>query len=338
MPAEWEPHERTWMAFPPPNETFGPPGSGSLARAGTAWATVANVLARYEPVSLFVDPGQLEIAAGLLAAGVTVVPRVLDDAWVRDSGPTFTIEGDGTLGAVDWIFNGWGAQDWACWDADADLAADAATRAGAAIRRSALTNEGGGLHVDGQGTVLLTDTVQLDPDRNPGWSRQRVETEIHTQLGTSHAIWLPRGLSRDYAAFGTRGHVDIVASFVRPGVVAAHSQPDPEHPDHEVTREIVALLRASSDVTGHPLEVVEIAAPSVLEVDGGPCDYSYLNHYVGNGVVVVGTFDDPRDAAALGLLARLYPGRRIEAVDGRPLFANGGGVHCITQQQPALRR
>ena len=336
MPAEWDRHERTWMAFPPANETFGEQGSASLDRARVAWADVASTIARYEPVTLVADVGHGRSARDLVHGGVTVLERPLDDAWMRDAGPTFTIEADGTLGAVDWVFNGWGGQSWAAWDRDAELGRFVADRAGGRARRSALTNEGGGFHVDGEGTVLLTETVQLDPGRNPGWTHAQVEAEIHAQLGTARAIWVPRGLTRDYGEFGTRGHIDIVASFVRPGVVAAHRQLDPAHPDFEVTCEIIALLRGSTDAAGRALEVVEIPAPAVLEVDGEPVDYSYLNHYVGNGVVVVGTFDDPHDETAIELLARLYPGRAIESADGRTIFGYGGGVHCITQQQPAV--
>ncbi|MCM3921850.1 agmatine deiminase family protein [Frankia sp. AiPs1] len=358
MPAEWERHARTWMAFPPPNDTFGPEGSAELATARAAWARVATTISRHELVTLIAGPGQGAIAARQVPPAVTVIELALDDAWMRDSGPTFTIDGSGSgsgsadgdgsgdssgdsdarLGAVDWVFNGWGAQDWASWDADRLLATAVAARAGAAVRHSALTNEGGGIAVDGAGTVLLTETVQLDPARNPGWDRTRVEAELHTQLGTTRAIWLPRGVARDYDRFGTRGHVDVVAAFVRPGLVAVHSQPDPAHPDHETTRELAALLRASRDAAGRPLEVVQIAAPTVLEVDGGPAGYSYLNYYVANGLVVAGVFDDPRDADALDLLARLYPTRRVEPVDARPIFAHGGGVHCITQQEPQVIR
>ncbi len=339
MPAEWEPHARTWMAFPPPNDTFGPEDSDTLVAARRAWADVAATIGRYEPVPLITGPGLRAAALAALdgASGVRVLERPLDDAWVRDTGPTFTVEADGTLSAVDWTFNGWGGQHWAHWDNDAMLGADIAEQAGAPARPSTLTNEGGGIHVDGQGTVLLTRTVQLDPGRNPAWTAEQVEAEIHRQLGTRHAIWVPRGLTRDYDEFGTRGHIDVVATFVRPGVVAAHSQRDSTHPDWEVTREIIALLRASTDATGRPLDVVEVPAPQVLEDDCGPVDYSYINHYVGNGFVVVGTFADPQDEAALDLLVRLYPGRTVETVDGRTIFAYGGGVHCITQQQPATR-
>lgn len=335
MPAEWEPHERTWMAFPPPNVTFGEEGSPSLAEARIAWANVATAIARYEPVTLVTAIGQRATATSLVGPNVTILERTLDDAWIRDSGPTFTITETG-LGATNWIFNGWGAQNWATWDADAALASLIADSVHATRRDSTLTNEGGGIHVDGRGTVLLTDTVQLDPQRNPGWTRGQVEAEIHAQLGTSRAIWLPRGLTRDYDDFGTRGHVDIVATFVRPGLIAAHRQLDPSHPDFDVTDELISLLRSSTDASGQTLEVVEIPAPSVREVDGAWTDYSYINHYVGNGFVLVGTFNDPHDDVALELLAQLYPGRTIEPVDARAIFTHGGGVHCITQQQPRV--
>jgi agmatine deiminase len=333
MPAEWEPHERTWMAFPPPNATFGDEGSATLETARSAWSEVANTIARYEPVTLIAGIGQGAVASARSGPAVSVIERPLDDAWARDIGPTFTLRGS-QLGAIDWVFNGWGKQSWAAWDHDARLASDIGAQVGADVRHSRLTNEGGGFHVDGAGTVLLTDTVQLDPDRNPGWTRSQVEAEIHAQLGTHHAIWLPHGLSRDYGEFGTRGHVDIVATFVAPGLVAAHAQHDPAHPDYEVTKELVALLRASSDASGRSLEVVEIPAPTITVDDEGWNDYSYINHYVGNGFVVVGVFDDANDEVALDLLAQLYPGRRIEQVGGRAIFAFGGGVHCITQQQP----
>ncbi|TRW46155.1 agmatine deiminase family protein [Georgenia yuyongxinii] len=334
MPAEWDRHERTWMAFPPPNATFGDDGSPTLAAARRAWAAVARTIARYEPVTLVTGPGQRDLARELVGAAVDVVELPLDDAWLRDSGPTFVREGTGRLAAVDWVFNGWGAQPWATWAQDSRLGARVAALAGVPVTPSSLVNEGGGIHVDGAGTVLLTETVQLDPGRNPGLTRAEVEAEVHARLGTTTAIWLPRGLTRDYDAFGTRGHVDIVATFLRPGVVAVHDQTDPRHPDFAVTRELRELLAGATDARGRRLEVVPVPAPTVLQADGGPTDWSYINHYVANGVVVLCAFDDPHDAVAAQILARAYPGRTIELVDARGIFAHGGGIHCITQQQP----
>jgi agmatine deiminase len=149
-------------------------------------------------------------------------------------------------------------------------------------------------------------------------------------------LWLPRGLTKDYERFGTRGHIDIVAAFVRPGVVVAHSQPDPTHPDFDVSRENIALLRSMTDARDRRLEVVEILAPTTTHADGGIVDWSYINHYVCNGAVILCSFDDPRDEDAAAILSHLYPGREVVLVDARPIFEGGGGIHCITQQQPAV--
>jgi agmatine deiminase len=242
-----------------------------------------------------------------------------------------------SLAAVDWIFNGWGGQGWATWDKDARIAEAVADLAGARRFASGMVNEGGAVHVDGAGTVLITETVQLDPGRNPGWTRERVEEQLRGFLGVRTVIWLPRGLTRDYGEFGTRGHVDTIAAFVKPGVVTVHMQPDPTHPDYEVCVENAALLRASTDASGRRLEVVELPAPTIgYEQDGEPVDYSYVNHYLANGLTLLCAFDDPRDEQVAEIFAKLLPERRIELVDARPLFARGGGIHCITQQQPRI--
>ncbi|MER7566561.1 agmatine deiminase family protein [Streptomyces sp. NPDC097941] len=332
IPPEWAPHERTWMAWPGPNPTFTDDGELTAARA--AWASVARAVRRFEPVTMVHGPGHAASARALLGPDVELVERELDDAWMRDIGPTFVKDEEGRLAAVDWVFNGWGGQDWARWDHDAKIARQVADLAGVPVLSSPLVNEGGAIHVDGEGTVLLTDTVQLGAGRNPGWSREQVEAEIHARLGTRKAIWLPRGLTGDYGTYGTQGHVDIVAAFARPGVVVAHVQPDPAHPDHEVTKEVVGLLKAATDARGRRLEVVEVLAPTVLEADGHWVDYSYINHYLCNGGVVLCGFDDPRDELAAGVFRRLFPERTVTLVDARTIFAGGGGIHCVTQQQP----
>ena len=338
MPAEWETHHRTWMAFPPPNGTFGQVGSSTLDRARAAWASVARTISRCEPVTVVADPRDATAAKQWLGEGITVVEVPLDDAWIRDSGPTFVHRPDGSLAAVDWAFNGWGAQGWAAWEKDRDVAGAVAGHAGVPAMSSALVNEGGGFHVDGEGTVLLTETVQLDPGRNPGATKESVEAHIHAALGTTKAIWLPRGLTRDYDEFGTRGHVDIVAAFAGPGTILLHRQDNPAHPDHEVYRELREALAGQTDAQGRPLRIIDVPAPTVLKDDEGFVDWSYINHYVANNVVVLCSFDDPNDSIAAGILQRAYPGRTVELVDARDIFAFGGGIHCITQQQPAPAR
>ncbi|NEB80131.1 agmatine deiminase family protein [Streptomyces sp. SID14478] len=335
MPPEWAPHARTWMAWPGPNPTFA--DDRELADARSAWASVARAVRRHEPLTMVVGTGQLDSARELLTPDVELVERDLDDAWMRDIGPTFVKDpASGELAAVDWTFNGWGAQDWARWEHDSKIARHVADLTATPVHSSPLVNEGGGIHVDGEGTVLLTETVQLDPDRNQGWTKEGVEAEVHARIGTSKAIWLPRGLTGDYGEFGTRGHVDIVAAFAAPGVVVVHSQRDPAHPDFEVSREVTGLLSGATDAQGRPLEVVEVPAPTRLtdDEDEGWADYSYINHYLCNDGVVLCGFDDPNDEQAAAIFRRLFPSRAVTLVDARTIFAAGGGIHCITQQQP----
>ncbi|MGG5260499.1 agmatine deiminase family protein [Phycicoccus avicenniae] len=341
MPAEWVPHERTWMAWPSSGYTLGDTESDA-EEARATWADVALAVSRFEPVTVVVDPSAVPVARHWLDEGrhgryrVDLLEAPLDDAWMRDIGPTFVVSDEGGLGAVDWVFNGWGAQEWASWEHDAQVGTFVAGRAGAERIGSELVNEGGGIHVDGEGTVLLTETVQLDPGRNPGLSRADVEAEMDRTIGATQCIWLPRGLTRDYDEFGTRGHVDIVATFCAPGVVLLHWQGDSAHPDHEVSVELEGLLSSSTDAAGRALEVVRVPAPTTLEDDEGWVDWSYINHLVVNDGVVACTYDDPQDAESLGVLGRAYAGREVVGVDARPLFARGGGIHCITQQQPRV--
>ncbi|MRG59424.1 agmatine deiminase family protein [Agromyces sp. CFH 90414] len=340
MPAETAPHERTWMAFPREGITLGE-SAAEREEGYAAWTAVAHAVAEFEPVAMVVDPSERERAARMLGTGIQQVEAPVDEFWMRDHGPTFVVDDErpGVLGAVDWVFNGWGAPEWSEWRKSAEHARLIAELVGAELVSSLLVNEGGGIHVDGEGTVLVTETVQLDPRRNPYADRARVEAELARTIGATTAIWLPRGLTRDYDEFGTNGHVDIVATISSPGRLLLHAQPDPGHPDHEVMRGIRAEIETQTDASGRRLEIVDLPAPSTLRDDEGFVDWSYVNHLVVNGGVIACGFGDERaDAAAREILEAAYPGRRAVTVDARPLFARGGGIHCITQQQPAVAR
>ena len=332
MPAEWHPHERTWMAFPPSGPTVADLDEAGVLEVRRAWAAVANAVVGFEPVTMAVHPDDAEVARTLLDPRVEILETLLDDAWMRDMGPTFVHDADGTVAAVDWIFNGWGAAEWASWDNDQLVGRFVGEHAGAAVERSPLTNEGGGIHVDGEGTVLVTETVQLDPGRNPGWTKEQVEAELRRLLGVDDVVWLKRGLTRDYETFGTRGHVDIVAAFASPGVILYHDQRNAEHPDHEVCAEVRQILEQAG-----PWRLVPVPAPDVLPDEHGWVDYSYINHYVCNGGVILCAFDDPGDERAAAILREAYPDREVVLVDARAIFSRGGGIHCITQQQPLPR-
>lgn len=337
MPPETAPQDRIWMAFPREGNTLGETLTEREAGYAT-WTAVAHAIAEFQPVTMIVDPSETARARKMLGAGIEIVERVIDDFWMRDPGPTFVHDEKGALAAVDWIFNGWGGNDWTSATHDRGLAQFIAGIAGVPVVSSLLVNEGGGIHVDGEGTVLLTETVQLDPGRNPQADKARVEAEMARTLGAEKAIWLPKGLTRDYDTFGTRGHVDIVATFPAPGMVLLHDQENPDHPDHAVMAGIRAQLQGETDAKGRKLEIMALPAPETLRDGHGFVDYSYVNHLVINGAVIACAFGEPRaDARAAEILAAAYPGRRIVPVEARELFARGGGVHCITQQQPKPR-
>jgi agmatine deiminase len=340
MPAETTRHDRTWMAFPREGLTLGDTDA-AREEGYDAWTAVARAVAEFEPVTMVADPSEIERARRMLGSGIEILEAPLDEFWMRDVGPTFVVDDDrpGVLGAVDWTFNGWGAPDWAEWRLSAELGRIVGAAAGAEIVSSLLVDEGGGIHVDGEGTVLLTETVQLDPRRNPFADRARVEAELARTIGATTFVWLPRGLTRDYDDFGTNGHVDIVATIASPGRLLLHRQDDPSHPDHAVTRELREVLEQQTDAAARPLEIIDLPAPETVKDHEGFVDWSYVNHLVVNdGVIACGFGEAKADAAARGILAEAYPGRRVVMVDARPIFDRGGGIHCITQQQPEVAK
>ena len=326
MPAEWDPHEATWMGFP--RASYAESGL-STEEAQRAWASVANAISEHEPVRMLCHPEDLTAADRFLSVAIEKIPLTLNDAWLRDIGPTFVVE-DGRLIAVDWQFNGWGQNTELEWGHDDAIASYIAKWLDIPSERAGIVNEGGGIHVDGRGTVLLTDTVQLDPTRNPNHNRESIAKHVHAALGTDRAIWLPKGLWRDNFLNGTKGHVDIVACFAPDGRLLVHRQTNPDHPDFALWESLSTQFNEAG------LSVLSIDAPRQLKDHLDWVDYSYINHYVCNGAVICPSFDDPNDDAARERLEDAYPGREIRMLDARALFAMGGGIHCITQQQPIV--
>lgn len=328
MPAEWEPHERTWMAWPTAGYMSFQEDEG-MDDARGAWANVANAIVRFEPVTMVVDPRDVEIAKEWLSPQVEIVSALLDDAWMRDMGPTFVRDETGQVCGVDWVFNGWGAQHWAKWDHDSEIAPFVIAQANVPIVTSPIVNEGGGIHVNGAGVLLATETVQFDPHRNPDLTKADLEAEFKRTLGVDRVIWFKRGLTRDYQDFGTRGHVDIVACFADENTILYHDQQNPEHPDFEISQEVLAVLQQTE------FRIVPVPAPERIRDELGFVDQGYINHYICNGAVILCAFDDPADHRAKAILETVYPGREIVLVDAQEIFVRGGGIHCITQQQPA---
>jgi len=337
MPIEGVPQDRLWLAWPSGGYSLGE-SEPEIESARSTWAAVANAASEHQPVTVVVNPGDEPIARRYLSGEIAILSAPLNDAWMRDIGPSFVIGDDGTLGAVNFVFNGWGDQHWAQWEKDQHIGRIVAEAAGATLVNSDLVNEGGGIQVDGTGRVVLTETVQLDPGRNPGKTKADVEAELARTIGTTSALWLPKGLTRDSENFGTRGHSDILAVFPTPEVLLMHRQDSASHPDHEIARVNREVAERYRDDTAGDFEIVDLPAPETLRDAEGFVDYSYINHVVINGAVLACSFADPADDRALGILREYYPGRQVIGIDARPLFARGGGIHCITQQQPSLSR
>ena len=329
MPAEWEPHAASWLAWPHSAETW----PGCLERARDEFETLVRALLESEPVHVLVQDADLERDVGKRLGDVAVrLHRVeTDDAWLRDTGPTFVHGANGALIAVDWHFNAWGGK-YPPWERDDAVASRVAALAGTTSRRAPLVTEGGALEVDGEGTLLATETSLLCETRNPGADCESVARTLGRWIGAERVVWLPGGLAGD----DTDGHVDDVARFVAPGRVVCAVERDPADRNFAALAECRARLSEARDARGRALEVVDLPMPRPLSADGERLPASYANFYVANREVLVPVFGVPEDEQALACLARLFPGRRARPIPSRTLVRGLGAIHCLTQQQPAL--
>lgn len=328
MPAEWAPHERCLMAWPTRRDLWG----NVFAESKLEYSAVANAIAQFEPVLMVAAPGMADDARALLDSAVEVVELPIDDSWLRDCGPIFVAAEDGARVGVDFRFNSWGER-FLPYDKDAAVTEALLELIGVERRESKMVLEGGSISVDGEGTLITTEQCLLNPNRNPGMTRQEIEAELKLQLGVESVIWLPYGHHDDTH---TDGHTDGVCVFARPGVVVAQVCADPDHPDSERMAANLATLAEARDAQGRELEVIELPFYPYFDVDGARTMVSYVNFYIANGGVVVPIAGHPFDEPALELLRHAFHDRDVVGVPGRVIAHGGGGVHCITQQVPAV--
>lgn len=347
MPAEWARHRGTWMAWPERPDVW----RDGAAPAREEFAAVAEVIAAHEPLTVTCSPGQVEACRAAMPPGTRVLPIPSDDAWMRDIGPTFLVDGRGGLGGVDWVFNAWGGHGaglYASWDRDDAMAAAVCEAEGARRWRAPLVTEGGALATDGEGTLLVTEESLLDPNRNPGRSRAEVEGLLEAYLGVRRVVWLGLGLVDDETA----GHVDNLAAFAAPGVVLLHWCDDPADPQQPRSADARRRLEAARDATGRPFEVQLLPHPAPMRITeaeaaglravpgtkprraGDRLAASYVNAYPGNGFVLVPRLDPRTDDAAAAVWAEAFPDRQVVGVAARELLLGGGGIHCITCPVP----
>lgn len=328
MPAEWQEHSCCWMAWPCREGVW-----ANAEATQQAYANVANAIARFEPVKMLAPAHRLSEARAKLATGVEVIEMPIDDSWTRDSGPNFLVNDDGGLAGSSWRFNAWGGK-YEPYDQDARMGRRILELAGVRAYTSEMIAEGGGITVDGEGTVITTESCFLNGNRNPAWSKAEISAELCRTLGAEKVIWIPG----DPGETVTDGHVDGIAAFIEPGRVLIEINPDRSDPHYLVGERNLAALRNQTDAKGRGLEL-DFIAEGVYHagVWNGGCS-SYINSYLANGAVIVPGYGYDRDAAAVETYRRLYPEREIVQVQIHDVAVGGGGVHCITQQQPRPSR
>jgi agmatine deiminase len=351
MPGEYAPHAGCWMLWPERPDNW----RDAARPAQLAFANVAAAIARFEPVTVGVSTPHYAAARAYLPDAVRVVEMAHDDAWMRDVGPTCVVNSRGAVRGVDWHFNGWGGLEGGLyfpWDQDDLVAAKVLEIERLERYRAPLVNEGGAIHVDGEGTALVTEQCLLNHNRNPALDRGALERRLGEYLGVSCIIWLGQGVFNDE----TGGHIDNLACFVRPGQVCLTWTDRRRDPQHAISRDAWERLHDARDARGRRLAVTRLPMPGPLTMRrreaagvvaregtrarraGERLAASYVNFYVANGGIVMPLLDGRTDRAAARRLKRLFPGRRVVGIPAREVLLGGGNIHCITQQIPAGTR
>jgi agmatine deiminase len=292
------------------------------------YADVANAIAKFEPVKMLVPQERIGDAEKLLNKSIQIFELEIDDSWARDSGPNFLIGGDALAGS-DWIFNAWG-EKYDPYDRDAEMAKKILEYAKADHFPSWLVAEGGGITVDGEGTIITTESCFLNKNRNPTRNKSEIENELCRTLGGTKVIWIPG----DAEETETDGHIDGIAAFIEPGRVLIEVNSDKSDPHYKVGIENTNALRNKTDAKGRKLEI-EFIEEGIYHEDiwNGGCS-SYINSYLANNAVIVPAYGYDRDHLAIETYENLYPNRKIVQVSINNIATGGGGIHCITQQQP----
>lgn len=348
MPGEFEPHAGCWMVWPERSDNWRYGGK----YAQRVFVEVATAISKFEPLTMCVSGAQYDNARSMLPDHIRVVEISNNDSWVRDSGPTFVKNDAGEVRGVDWRFNAWGGLVdglYFPWDQDDKVAGKICDiERKDRYRLESFVLEGGSIHVDGEGTAMVTEACLLSAGRNPSMTKQEIEEILKEYLNVDKVIWLERGIYLDE----TNEHVDNVCTFVRPGVVVLAWTDDETDPQYELSKSCYDILSNTKDAKGRTLEIHKMYLPSPIcisveesngvdqvigtqpRMPGDRLAASYVNYYVANGGVVMPVFGDKNDEKAVELMKKLYPDREVVPIYAREILLGGGNIHCITQQQP----
>jgi agmatine deiminase len=340
MPAEWEPHEATWLAWPHNHHDW----PGKFEPIPWVYAEIIRNLSKHERVELIVNDAASEKQvrkilklANSLNDNVRFHRWPTDRVWTRDSGCIFVEQAENRF-ALKWRFNAWAK--YSNWKRDETIGSLIAEKAAVPeirplVGKRRIVLEGGSIDVNGQGTLLTTEECLLSKiqQRNPGMERADYERVFAENLGIRNVIWLGAGIQGD----DTHGHVDDLTRFVAPDTVVTAVESDPGDPNYEPLRENVRRLRDATEQNGKSLAVIDLPMPGPVIFEGRRLPASYANFYIANGVVLVPAFNDANDRVALDILADLFPDREVVGIYCGDLVWGLGTLHCMTQQQPARR-
>ncbi len=352
MPAEWVPHEGTWLSWPHNPRTW----IGNFSPIPAVFAEIVKALAPHENVHIcvrdaFSEQGVRQILkqAGCDSAAVRCYHIPTNDAWARDHGPIFVKRAEPAspaadaadappIAIVDWKFNAWGGK-YPPWDDDDAVPEKIAELLKLPCYRPRMVMEGGSIDVNGSGALLTTESVLLNPNRNPQMTRKQIESRLDEYLGAPHVIWLGDGIAGD----DTDGHIDDLARFVSASTIVAVVEEDAADVNYRALHENLERLQGATDQDGGKLEIIKLPTPGPVargarhgeRLPEERLPASYANFYIGNGAVLVPVFGHANDATALGLLGELFLGRKMVGIRCNDLVGGYGAIHCVTQQQPA---
>jgi len=329
MPAEWETHEQCWMMWPTGLDLDRYPDTERMQKG---YAAAANAISQFETVTIVANDSDTEECRNLIDQSVRVHNLQIDDSWCRDTGPTFITDGK-KLGGVDWKFNNYGESLGPDYLNDQKLAKEITKITSSDYFDAPIVLEGGGIHTDGKGTLMITEDVLLDPKRNPGLDKKEAEKILSNYLGVEQFIWLIAALEYD----DTGGHIDNLACFAPDNVIIALNEEDPEDSNYDRLKENLSRLSGTNDINGKAYEIVKIDQPSYDSFLNERLPMSYINFYIANNGIVMPVFNDGKDADAIEKIQNVFKNKSVVTVPGRPIVEGGGCVHCITQQQPLIR-
>jgi agmatine deiminase len=338
MPAEWHPHEATWLTWPKDPETW----PDRVPQVEAIYLEMIAALTPHEIVNLLVDDEQTEAIIRDRVSAATAAPVHFHhiqtvDSWIRDYGPNFLVGRDGKCAFNDWIFNAWGNKYEALKEDDS---VPRRLEPFLKLKRFSpgIVMEGGSIEVNGRACVLTTEQCLLNPNRNPKLSRGQIEQYLKEYLGVLKVLWLGEGIVGD----DTDGHIDDIARFAAPNVILAAVEDDPHDANYEILQDNLARLRSMTDAKGNPFEIVTLPMPGIVggastnTRDLNRLPASYANFYIANNVVLAPVFGHANDLRAVETLQKVFPTRRVVPINCEPLVWGMGTIHCVTQQQPQI--